>query len=72
MFIITYLDNILIYLKNKEDYIKYIRIVLEYLNKHYLRLKPLKYKFYKEELNFLRYIIGVNRVKISKEKVYTI
>ena len=46
IFVIAYLDNILIYSKNKVDYIKYVQIVLDYLNKYYLRLKLLKYRFY--------------------------
>ena len=46
--------------------------MLELLNKHYLRLKLSKYIFYKEELNFLEYTIDIYRVKISKEKIYTI
>jgi hypothetical protein len=36
MFIIAYLDNILIYSKNKKDYVKYVQIVLDYLDKYNL------------------------------------
>ena len=72
IFIIAYLDNILIYLENKKDYIKHVQTVLELLNKHYLRLKLSKCTFYKEELKFLGYTIGIYREKISKEKIYTI
>ena len=32
-FIVAYLDDILIYLEDKREYIKYIEIILEYLNK---------------------------------------
>jgi len=32
IFVIIYLDNIFIYSKNEEDYIKYIYIVLRYLD----------------------------------------
>ena len=46
MFVIAYLDNILIYSENKADYVKHVQIVLDYLDKYYLRLKLLKYKFY--------------------------
>jgi hypothetical protein len=35
-FIIAYLDDILIYSKNKKDYIKHVQIVLDYLNKYNL------------------------------------
>ena len=46
MFVIAYLDDILIYSKNEADYIKHVQIVLDCLNKYYLRLKLSKYKFY--------------------------
>ena len=38
IFIIIYLDNILIYLKNKKDYKKYIRQILNTLKKVDLRI----------------------------------
>ena len=69
IFIIIYLDNIFIYSKNKEDYIKYIYIVLRCLDKYNLRVKPKKYKFYKKKVNFLGYVVEVNRVRVSKEKI---
>ena len=69
IFIIVYLDNILIYSKNKEDYIKYIYIVLRCLDQYNLRVKLEKCKFYKKEVNFLSYVVEVNKVYISKEKI---
>jgi hypothetical protein len=62
---IVYLDNILIFLENKEDYIKHIKIVLEYLREHKLYAKPSKCSFYKTKVNFLGYIITQDRVKIE-------
>ncbi|EMD59575.1 hypothetical protein COCSADRAFT_49632, partial [Bipolaris sorokiniana ND90Pr] len=62
IFIITYLDNILIYLENEKDYILYIKIVLKKLDKYSLRLKLKKCKFYKNKVNFLGYIIEANGV----------
>jgi hypothetical protein len=59
---IVYLDNILIYSINKEEYIQYIKEVLRRLQDYNLELKPKKYKFYKEEVEFLGYIVGKSRV----------
>jgi hypothetical protein len=69
IFVVAYLDNILIYFKNKEDYVKHVRIVLRCLDKYNLRVKPKKCKFYKTKVDFLGYIVGVNRVRISEEKI---
>ena len=65
MFIIVYLDNILIYLRNKEEYKQYVKIILEYLSKVRIRLNLEKYKFYKKEVIFLGFIVSNNRVRIS-------
>jgi hypothetical protein len=46
MFVIAYLDDILIYSENEADYVKHVQIVLDCLNKYYLKLKPSKCKFY--------------------------
>ncbi|EMD62891.1 hypothetical protein COCSADRAFT_92428, partial [Bipolaris sorokiniana ND90Pr] len=62
IFIITYLDDILIYLENKKDHILYIKIVFKKLDKYSLRLKLKKCKFYKNKVDFLGYTIEVNRV----------
>ena len=72
IFIITYLDNILIYLKNKKEHVIYIKIILNTLQKAYLRIKLKKYKFYIIELEFLKYIINIKGFNISLKKVKTI
>ena len=69
IFVIAYLDDILIYLKNPRDYVKYIQTILEYFKKAKLRLRLEKYEFYKEEVNFLGFIVNTKGVKISKDKI---
>ena len=72
IFVVAYLDNILIFSKSKSKYIKYIKRVLEKLKGAGILLKPKKYKFYKEELEFLRFIIGRNSIQINPKKVKVI
>ena len=69
IFIIAYLDDILVFFKNLKEHIQHVRIVLECLEKAGLRLKPEKCKFYKEEVEFLEYIVGRHGVKISLKKI---
>lgn len=69
IFIVIYLDNILIYFENKEDYIKHVYTALKCLDNYNLQAKLKKCKFYKKEVDFLGYIVGVDRVRISKEKI---
>jgi hypothetical protein len=60
-----YLDNILIFLENKEDYIKHVKIVLERLREYKLYAKPSKCSFYKTKVNFLGYVVTQDGVKIE-------
>ena len=65
VFVVAYLDDILVYSRTLEEYQLYISKVLEYLGVRDLRLKPEKYKFYIEEVNFLGFIIGRNGIRID-------
>ena len=42
IFYIVYLDDIIVYSKTREEYVEYVRKVLEALNKVGLRIKPSK------------------------------
>jgi hypothetical protein len=68
-FVIAYLNNILIYSNNLKEHIKHITIVLTCFSKARLLLELKKCKFYKKEVKFLGYIVGIYRVQISKEKI---
>jgi transposase InsO family protein len=72
MFVIAYLDDILIYSENEADHVKHVQMVLDCLDKYHLRLKPSKCKFHQTELEFLGHTVGINGVKISEEKIRTI
>ena len=54
---VVYLDNILIYLKDKSKYVKYVKQVLERLYTQGLYAKLSKYSFYTKLIKFLSYFI---------------
>jgi hypothetical protein len=47
IFVIIYLDDVLVYLVSKEEYIKHVKLVLKKIEKYNLLLKLEKCKFYK-------------------------
>ena len=69
---IAYLDNILVYLNTQQEHTKHVKDVLQYLQEAGLKLNPKKYKFNKPEVEFLRYIIGIEGIKIDPEKIKAI
>jgi len=68
-FIIYYLDNILIYIKKKENYKKYIKLVIRKLAEVDSRLKLSKCRFGVKQAIFLSYIIRPGQIAIDLEKI---
>jgi hypothetical protein len=53
----AYLNNIIIYLNNEEEYKEYIKWVLRKLYKKNMPVIVKKYKFYTKKTNFIGFII---------------
>jgi hypothetical protein len=49
-----------------------VNLVFKALGKTGIRINGFKYIFYTKEVEFLGYIIGLNRIKIDPKKVQTI
>ena len=72
IFIIMYLDNILIYSQTETEYIKYVGQVLQALQDLYLQVKLKKIIFYIYKVEYLEYINLNKGVKMDPNKVYVI
>jgi hypothetical protein len=66
VFIIIYLDDILIFSKTEKEYKEYIKKILRRLINKNLRIKTEKTEFYAKEVDFLDFVIGRKGVKIDK------
>ena len=53
----------------KEEYIRYIRVILKVLKKVRLRIKIKKLIFYTKKVNFLKYVITLEKIKIKRDKI---
>jgi len=65
----TYLDDILIYSENLQDYKKHVREVLGRLQATGLQVDIKKYKFSVTCTKFLGFILTTNGVEVDLEKV---
>ena len=72
MFYIIYLDNILIFSKNPKEHQKHLELVIERLYHIDLYANPQKYEFLKPKLEYLRFLINKDGIRIYPARIETI
>ena len=68
----AYLDNIIIYLNNKQKYKEYIEQVLKKLYKKDMPVIIKKCEFYTKKTNFIKFIIKLRQISIDLKKIKAI
>ncbi|XP_075088504.1 uncharacterized protein LOC142170482 [Nicotiana tabacum] len=71
-FVVVFIDNILVYSKNREDHYKHIRIVMQILKERQLYAKLSKCEFWLNEVAFLGHIVSFEGVKVDPSKIQAI
>ena len=69
VFVIIFIDDILVYSKTKEDHMKHLRVVLQKLREHKLYAKFSKYEFWLTEVSFLGHILFHNGISVDPSKI---
>ena len=70
IFVIVYLDDILIYTKDlRKAHVEAIQLVLEVLRKYGLYANLKKCRFHKDEVRFLGFVISRNNIRIEEERI---
>jgi hypothetical protein len=68
-FVVVFIDDILIYSKNEEEYAQHLRIVLTRLREHRLYAKFSKCVFWLEEIQFLGHVLSARGIAVDPSKV---
>ena len=68
-FIVVFINDILIYSKNKADHAEHLRIVLSRLREHKLYAKFSKYEFWLSKVPFLGHILSRDGISVDPSKV---
>ena len=71
-FVITYMDDILVYSNIKNQYIKHVKMVLDVLKQQNLKIKTEKYRFNVKEIMFLGFIITPGNIQMEITKMDSI
>ena len=72
VFVVAYLDDILIYFKTLTKHKQHVRTMLQCLKQRRLLLKLKKCEFHRFEVKFLRFVMRIQRVRIDSNKFKTI
>lgn len=72
LFVIAYLDDILIFSKEKEEHVEHVNKVLEKLQKASIKLKLKKCEFHVQETEFLGHWISTEGIHMDQNKVQAI
>ena len=69
MFVVIFIDDILIFSKNEEEHAEHLRIVLQRLREHKLYAKFSKCDFWLKEVQFLGHIISDKGISVDPSKI---
>ena len=68
-FVVVFIDDILVYSKNKKEHAEHLRIVLTRLREHQLYAKFSKCDFWLKEVQFLGHVLSAEGVAVDPSKV---
>ena len=72
VFVVIYLDDILIYSDNMNDHKKHVKEVLKRLQENWLYASPTKCVFHQDRIEFLGFVLGVDGLRMDESKTQTI
>ena len=64
-FVVVFIDDILVYSKDRESHDTHLQVVLETLRKEQLYAKLSKCEFWKNEVSFLGHIVSKERIRVD-------
>ncbi|GKD21049.1 putative reverse transcriptase domain-containing protein, partial [Tanacetum coccineum] len=71
-FVIVFIDDILIYLKNKQEHEKHLKLILELLKKEQLYAKFSKCEFWIPRIQFLGHVIDSQGIHVDPAKIESV
>jgi hypothetical protein len=71
-FVLAFIDDILIYSKNREEHEEHLRLVLQVLREHRLYAKLNKCDFFQKQIHYLGHVLSKEGVAVDPNKIRSI
>jgi hypothetical protein len=71
-FVLVFIDDVLIYSKNREEHEEHLRLVLQVLREHQLCAKFNKCDFFHKKIHYLGHVIFEEGVAVDLDKIRSI
>jgi hypothetical protein len=68
-FIVVFIDDILVFSKNEEEYVEHLRLVLQKLREHMLYAKRSKCEFWLKDVSFLGHVVSDSGIAVDPSKL---
>ena len=68
-FVVVFIDDILVYSKNKEEHEKHLQVVLQTLRENQIFAKFKKCEFWLDQISFLGHVVSKDGILVDPEKV---
>jgi hypothetical protein len=68
-FMVVFIDDILVYLRNEDEHVSHLHIVLQWLRDHRLYAKFSKCDFWLKEIKFVGHTISQEGIVVDPDKV---
>jgi hypothetical protein len=72
IYVIVYLDNILIFSKSKEEHVGHVKEVLKQLQHNYLYCNPKKCNFFVDRVTYIGLVITPEGISMEKDKLQAV
>ena len=72
MYCLIYLDGVIVFSKTEEEHVQCLRVVFDHFMEHNLKLKPTKFKFFQNEINYLAHHVSKEGVWPNKENLKSV